>query len=152
NLPAWLFEGDATLTETLLTEAGRGRQPIVNQTLRTNLLSDRNYSYSKNYIGSYKNLTLNYYTLSHYTNATLRYDCGQDILDKTLTRMANFPIRPYNFSRSLKRSGAYGSTTLYKKTIHHIDSVWRSENNTRTIKLYQPLNNISKRDPGHYLL
>ena len=152
NLPAWLFEGDATLTETLLTEAGRGRQPIFNQTLRTNLLSDRNYSYSKNYLGSYKNLIPNYYTLGYYMNAKLRHDFGQDILDRTLNRMANFPIRPYNFSRSLKRNGAYSSTSLYKKTMHHIDSVWRSENNTRTVKSYQALNNTSKRDPANYLL
>ncbi|ADY52400.1 hypothetical protein Pedsa_1845 [Pseudopedobacter saltans DSM 12145] len=152
NLPAWFFEGDATITETLLTEAGRGRQPIFDQSLRTNLLSNRKYSYSKNYLGSLKNITPNYYTLGYYMTAKLRYDYGKDILNSTLSRIGKFPLRPYNFSRSLKRNGAYTTTQLYTQTMQYLDSVWTVEKHKRIPQKYNPLNPVSLRQPSNYLL
>ena len=60
NLPPWFFEGDAVGIETILTKAGRGRQPNFELVLRTNELAGNKFSYSKNYFGSFKNYTPGY--------------------------------------------------------------------------------------------
>lgn len=152
NLPAWFFEGDATITETLLTEAGRGRQPIFDQTLRTNILSNRNYTYSKNYLGSLKNFTPNYYTLGYYMTGKLRYDFGENILNNTLSRIAKFPLRPYNFSRSLKKNGAYSTPQLYAKTINYLDSIWNNQLQSRNPEKHISINKVSAKEPSNYLI
>ena len=57
TLPAWFFEGDAVVTETALTDAGRGRIPEWSIALRANTLSGRRFSYSKNFLGSVRDFT-----------------------------------------------------------------------------------------------
>ncbi|MFD1630299.1 TolB family protein [Pseudopedobacter beijingensis] len=152
NLPPWFFEGDAVITETLLTQAGRGRQPSFDLNLRANLLSGRNYSYSKNYLGSYKNFTPDYYTLGYFMTSKLRKDFGSEILDQSLNRIAKFPLRPYNFSSSIKKFGGYGTHQLYKKTTMEIDSFWQDQLSKTEHRNYTPINNISSKKPSNYLL
>ncbi len=152
NLPSWFFEGDAVLTETLLTPAGRGRQPSFDMTLRANLLSGKNYTYSKNYLGSYKDFTPDYYTLGYFMTSKIRRDFGADILDKTLTRIAKLPIRPYNFSSSLKKFSGYGTPQLYKKTMTEISALWKNQVQQTDWDNYTALHQISSKIPADYLL
>ncbi|HEY0668437.1 MAG TPA: hypothetical protein VGD22_09700, partial [Sphingobacteriaceae bacterium] len=51
TLPPWFYEGDAVGIETALTKAGRGRLPSWPLFFRTNTLSGKKYSYSKNFLG-----------------------------------------------------------------------------------------------------
>ena len=74
NLPPWIYEGDVVGIETALSHAGRGRLPDWEHIFRTNTLSSRTYSYSKNHFGSVKDLTPGYYQLEYFMTIKLRRD------------------------------------------------------------------------------
>src|SRR5690606_25361298 len=76
TLPAWFFEGDAVMTETQLSNAGRGRLPSWEMPFRTNLLSGKKYSYQKDYLGSFKDVTPGFYELGYFMTAALQDDYG----------------------------------------------------------------------------
>jgi hypothetical protein len=152
NLPPWFFEGDAVGIETILTKAGRGRQPNFDLVLRTNLLSNQKYSYSKNYLGSLKDFTPGYYPLGYFMTTKIRRDFGPQILDNILERIKKFPIRPYNFSNALKKFGGYNTPTLYKKTMNEMDSLWKDQITKNGYKDYTPLNQEIGKNPSAYLL
>ncbi|HET8830232.1 MAG TPA: hypothetical protein VFM79_12880 [Pelobium sp.] len=152
NLPPWFFEGDAVGIETVLTEAGRGRQPIFEMVLRTNELSGENYSYSKNYLGSYKNFTPGYYPLGYFMTTKIRRDNGPLILDRILERIKNFPIRPYNFSSSLKKFTGTNTKNLYRNTMIEMDSLWKNQSGKLTFENYELLNDVNPKNPSNYLL
>lgn len=152
NLPAWFFEGDAVLTETLLTEAGRGRQPGFDLVLRTNLLSGKNYSYSKNYFGSFKNFTPGYYPLGYFMTTKIRRDNQPMILDKVLERIKNFPTRPYNFSSSIKKFTGVNTNQLHQKTMDEMTGLWNQQIDKNTPRSYEILNEVNLKNPSNYLL
>jgi hypothetical protein len=151
NLPPWFFEGDAVGIETILTKAGRGRQPNFDLVLRTNLLSNHNYSYSKNYLGSLKDFTPGYYPLGYFMTTKIRRDFGSQILDNMMERIRKFPIRPYNFSNSLKKFGGYNTHTLYKKTMTELDSLWEDQISETGHQNYIALNQEIGKNPSAYL-
>lgn len=152
NLPAWFFEGDAVITETLLSPAGRGRQPAFGLVFRTNILNKKTYSYSKNYLGSYKDFTPGYYSLGYFMTSKIRRDFEADILDKTLSRISDFPLRPYSFSSSLKKFGGYGTHQLFKNTISELDSLWQDQSKKIAPKSYKVINQENSKIPTNYLL
>jgi hypothetical protein len=152
NLPPWYFEGDAVGIETALTHAGRGRQPNFELVLRSNELSKNRFSYSKNYLGSFKNYTPGYYPLGYFMTTKIRRDYGPQILDKILGRIKNFPIRPYNFSSSLKKFGGIGTHQLYYRTMNEMDSLWKDQIHKLEPENYAPLNKEIGKIPTSYLL
>lgn len=152
NLPPWFFEGDAVGIETALTNAGRGRQPNFDMVLRTNEVSGDHFSYSKNYMGSLKNYTPGYYPLGYFMTTKIRRDYGPKILDSILERIKNLPIRPYNFSSSLKKFGGTGTHQLYLNTMKEMDSLWIDQLSKVNYKKYPTLNKEDAKLPTNYLL
>lgn len=152
NLPPWFFEGDAVGIETALTQAGRGRQPGFEMILRTNELSGENYSYSKNYLGSYKNFTPGYYPLGYFMTTKIRRDNGPLVLNKILERIKKLPIRPYNFSSSLHKFSGVHTRKLYLNTMTEMDSLWRDQSSKLVLKNYPVLNRTYTKNPSNYLL
>jgi len=152
NLPPWFFEGDAVGIETALTSAGRGRQPNFELVLRTNELEGNKFSYSKNYFGSFKNYTPGYYPLGYFMTTKIRRDFGPDILDQILGRIKRLPIRPYNFSSSLKKYGGVTTPQLYKNTMQELDSLWKTNREKIETKTYASLQEEDTKLPTSYIL
>jgi len=123
-LPSWFYEGDAVTTETLLSKGGRGRIPSWEMYLRANLLEEKNYSYQKNYLGSFKDITPGYYNLGYFLTTKIRRDYGENILDSLLTRISKNPLRPYNFSRSLKKFTGFTSKEWHDQTLSELKEIW----------------------------
>lgn len=151
NLPPWFFEGDAVGIETALTQAGRGRQPAFEMILRANELSGNHFTYSKNYFGSFKSYTPGYYPLGYFMTTKIRRDFGPKILDQVLERIKRFPIRPYNFSSSLKKYSGEGTHQLYQKTMKEIDSLWRIQYSQTKPTVYASLQQEDNKIPTTYL-
>ena len=151
NLPPWFFEGDAVGIETTLTQAGRGRQPSFELVLRTNELAGNKFSYSKNYFGSFKNYTPGYYPLGYFMTTKIRRDFGAGILDQVLGRIKRLPIRPYNFSSSLKKYGGVSTPQLYKNTMQELDSLWTNSKAKIETKTYAALNEDDTNLPTSYI-
>jgi hypothetical protein len=152
NLPPWFFEGDAVGIETALTKAGRGRQPSFEMVLRTNELSGNHFSYSKNYFGSLKSYTPGYYPLGYFMTTKIRRDFGPTILDHILERIRRLPIRPYNFSSSLKKYSGLGTHQLYLKTMQEMDSLWSVQKQKINTVAYPSLHEDDSKIPTTYLL
>ncbi|MBC8051727.1 MAG: hypothetical protein H7Y13_01545 [Sphingobacteriaceae bacterium] len=152
TLPSWFFEGDAVTTETILTDAGRGRIPEWNIELRTNTLSGKNHSYSKNYFGSVKDFTAGYYQLGFFMNTKLRRDYGNEINEKLMSRISNNPLRPYNFSNSVKKLTGLSTKKLHDSTITELRNLWSNQQQKLRTDSYVSLNKRKNNIPESFLL
>lgn len=127
TLPSWFFEGDAVVTETALSTAGRGRLPSWEMPFRTNLLEGKTYSYQKDYLGSLKDITPGFYELGYFLTSELQNEYGETTLDSLMTRMAKLPIRPYNFSNSLKKFTGYNTRKWHDKIRTDLTQKWHDQ-------------------------
>ena len=152
TLPPWFYEGDAVLTETALTDAGRGRLPEWNLVIRTNTLSQKKFSYSKDFFGSLKDFTPGYYQLGFHLNGKLRRDYGKGIIDSVFTRISRFPFRPYNLSNSIKKFTGMSTHELHDSTIKDLETLWQQQLNKVQYETYISLNNRKNKTPESFLL
>ncbi len=152
TLPPWFFEGDAVGIETALSHAGRGRLPDWEMIFRTNTLSGKYYSYSKNYLGSFKDLTPGYYQLGYFMTSKLKRDYGRGIMDSLMTSMSRKPLRPYNLSRSIKNFTGLNSRWLHDSTIAELDRLWSTQEKSAMTQKYQAVNQRPNASPADYLL
>lgn len=127
SLPPWVYEGDAVGMETILTAAGRGRLPSWEMPLRANLMEGINDSYQKNYLGSLKDITAGYYPLGYFMTTKIRSNYGPTILDSVFNRMSRMPLRPYNFSRSLKKYTQRNTRQWHAETLADLNEKWKKQ-------------------------
>lgn len=151
TLPPWFFEGDAVGIETALTHAGRGRLPDWEMIFRTNTLSKDYLSYSKNFLGSLRDLTPGYYQLGYFMTSKLKRDFGAGIIDSLMTAMSRRPFRPYNLSRSLKGITGLNTRMLHDSTVKELDSLWKHHATLNSYLDYDRHNQRKNTVPADYL-
>lgn len=152
TLPPWFFEGDAVVTETALTDAGRGRIPEWSIALRANTLSNRKFSYSKNFLGSVKDFTPGYYQLGFFMTSKLRNDYGANIIEQLFSDMARQPYRPYNLSRSIKKITGMSTRQLHDSTIAELHTLWQNQVEQSGTIHYPSINKRQHTIPENYLM
>lgn len=152
SLPAWFFEGDAVLTETILSKAGRGRQPSWEMPLRANLLNGRDFSYSKNYLGSYKDRTPGYYPLGYFMVGKIRRDHGPLILDTLMHDIARNPGRFFNLSYTSKKYTGLTTKQWHDATLAELKKLWTKQREQTPATLYPGINIRRDTIPEDYLL
>ncbi|AWV96971.1 hypothetical protein [Arcticibacterium luteifluviistationis] len=114
--PSWFAEGDAVLTESVMTEAGRGRMASFTDELRANLYADKHFSYNKSRNGSFKTKLPNQYPFGYLMNLYARKNYGDDIWSKVVYDANYFKSVFYPFSGAIKRNTGLSASKLYKKT------------------------------------
>ncbi len=127
STPLWFLEGDAVLTETKKTNAGRGRQPSWIMPFRTQLLSGKTPSYSKAYFGSERSVEVGYYQLGYLLNAQLHNTLGEAASNKLMTELAKPKIVPYPFSQSLKKLSGKSTRQFYLQTVKQLQVAWQAQ-------------------------
>lgn len=127
HLPSWFFEGDAVETETLLTLGGRGRLPSWDMPIRANLQGEKDFTFDKYLMGSYKDIVPSFYTIGYLMTNHLTNEKGIQIKEKILDNMSKNLLRPFNFNKSLKKFYGYNSAQLYKNTIDTLKNKWKDE-------------------------
>lgn len=152
TLPAWFFEGDAVVTETLLSSSGRGRLPSWEMPMRTNLLSNMKFSYEKDYLGSLAMVTPGFYELGYFMTARLQREYGIGVLDSLMTRMARNPIRPYNFSNSLRKFTGYNTRKWHRETVNELTQKWQAQLENNQPEDYPDLPTKKDSKPENWLL
>lgn len=121
-LPTWFLEGDAVVTETAMSNAGRGRLPEFNMPYRAQMLGEgKLFSFDKLQLGSYKDYTGDYYALGYDMTAYARYRYGSDIWDKTTSRYVSVP---FLFSGAFKHNAGTNIENLYKETFDYLKDQW----------------------------
>lgn len=150
-VPTWFFEGDAVSIETSLTNAGRGRQPSWVMPFRTSLLSDRNFSYSKSYFGSQKDITPGYYQLGYLMVSEMRKKFGNSISDSLLSDINKRPLRIYPFSQSLKKFTSKNTKQFYEQTLATLKAEWQKQEEQNESENYESLNRSAKIASNYFL-
>lgn len=151
NVPAWYFEGDAVLSETINSKGGRGRLPSWEMPLRANLLSEKKYSFDKYALGSYKDNIPSYYTIGYFMNSYITNHFTTNSTNAIFSEMKGKLLRPFNFRRALKHQTGESVTSIYQKLTAELNEKWRIEkpledtNSTKIPLPYSPY-------PSDYLL
>ncbi|MCF8297705.1 MAG: hypothetical protein K9J13_09205 [Saprospiraceae bacterium] len=146
-IPQWLLEGDAVLTETLLSQSGRGRLPGFERELRTQLIEKGAYKYDKAVYGSYKDFITNHYVLGYHLVTTARKNYGPDIWPSAFDNVARKPFMIIPFNNSIKKSTGLTKTKLYKSVMNELDSLWKDQDLNTQYTRFEPL---TKQDNKSY--
>lgn len=123
-LPTWFLEGDAVVTETALSNSGRGRLPEFSMIYRTQMLSGDFYSFDKWYMGSYKDYAGSKYAFGYNLTAYARYQYGANVWDKVTSRYADRIFNLPPFSNALKHHTGVRPKELYKQTFSFLNEEW----------------------------
>jgi hypothetical protein len=127
HLPTWFLEGDAVVTETEFTNAGRGRLPEFEQGLRAQILTRGRYSFDKAFLGSYKDYVPNYYELGYQLVAAARATHGPNIWSPVINNVARRPWGLFPFSFEMKRQMGTFQAQHYRNTFAMLDSAWTAQ-------------------------
>ena len=148
--PSWFFEGDAVGMETALTATGRGRLPSFERELRTNLLSGKNYSYSKNYLGSLKDNVPDYYRLGYFMVTKIRRDYGDSVFNLIYRRALR--LTPWPLSSALKKYTGFTTPQFYHQTMNELKKKWSYQDQEKKVENYTSLNKRRDSIYSNYLL
>lgn len=144
SMPIWLIEGDAVYTETELTPAGRGRMPAWKKEFRANLLTGKNYSYSKYFFGSYKDNVPDYYRMGYFMAAHIRENYPDSVYRKILRSAILRAPMPGAFSSSLNRYIGMPNAGLFKASTATLRQRWENEGVQLETVSYPALNHRNK--------
>jgi hypothetical protein len=148
RLPLWFLEGDAVVTETTLTNSGRGREASFEMPLRALLLSESPlFSYDKYLFGSFRDFVPDYYQYGYQMVSALRREYGPEIWENTVDFLARWPLHPAPFDRSLRKQTGKGLMELNKITLSRIGEEWGTEGGGQEANGNFRLN---RRITGHY--
>ncbi|MDZ7897636.1 MAG: hypothetical protein U5N85_06355 [Arcicella sp.] len=127
TVPNWFWEGDAVGAESSLTTSGRGRIPSFDMALRTQLLTNGAFSYSKAVCGSYKDFIPNHYVSGYYMTTYMKNKFGIDAWDKILKDTYADPPYPFSFSNNIKKNTKLKIEQLYNQTFKDISEQWKAQ-------------------------
>lgn len=152
TLPSWFFEGDAVRIETRLTQGGRGRIPSWAMPLRTNLLEGKKFSYQKNYLGSYRDITAGSYEIGYFMTEKLHRDFGDNVTSNLLERISSNLLRPYNLSQGLRHITGHSSWQWHQQTMEELLADWQAQADSLHTQDYRTFPLQQNRTPSSWLL
>ncbi|HMY35291.1 MAG TPA: hypothetical protein PLA15_01455 [bacterium] len=126
SVPSWYWEGDATGTETALTQSGRGRLPSFNMPMRTMLLRGPQQNYYQMLLGSYKNYFGGAYEMGYYMTSYVKRQHGSDMWSDILRRNSNFPFF-YTFSWAMKAKTGNGAPNTFENMSQELKDLWSTQ-------------------------
>ncbi len=133
SVPDWYSEGDAVITETSLTDGGRGRAPFFTLEQRALAYADKNYSYLKHRNGSYKSLLPDRYRLGYLMLNKARQVAGNDATSLVLKQSARDAGILWSFSRAMKTHTGMRVTKLYKEAWKDNKNEWAEQLKNTTL-------------------
>jgi hypothetical protein len=145
HFPLWFLEGDAVVSETLLSESGRGRLPSFEQGLRAQLLEKKKYPYNKAYLGSYRDYVPNHYEMGYHLVAGARQQYGANLWDKTGKNVGNYSFWPFTFNGTLKSITGKGKVRLYQSVFDSLTNAWQKQDQLLKLTPFTPIATKSKK-------
>ncbi|MBT3383957.1 MAG: hypothetical protein HN778_10730 [Prolixibacteraceae bacterium] len=134
-LPWWFIEGDAVVTETALSNYGRGRFPSFLMEHKAQVVEKGNYKYDKAYNGSYKDFVADHYKLGYYMVGETRKQFGSEVWDSVLNRVGKKPFSLNPFNKTLKQSTGLNKVELYNSVFENLRNQWiKADENFVSIK------------------
>ncbi len=144
-LPRWYFEGDATLTETVLTHGGRGRMPVFIKEYRALLLSGRNYNYEKFSARSIRDYVPDHYHLGYYMITHARREFGDDTWKQIVEDAVKYKGIFYPLSRNLRKKTGLSTKKLYRTTADKLREQWQKQAEQLSLTASTKINHFKKK-------
>lgn len=141
--PDWFSEGDAVVSETTLTYAGRGRTPEFTALQRAIALSGKQYSYPKARNGSFRSRVPDHYPLG-YAMTMHGWLSSKNLWPEVVKRTGNAWLPIYPFSLSLKQQTGKNTSDYYKMVYDSLATVWQAELAATKLSLHSPIPVIPK--------
>ena len=118
RIPPWFYEGDAVVTETVLTEWGRGRRASFDMPMRTLLLSRPGiFGYDKFLHGSFRDFVPDHYQHGYYLVSGLRREYGPGLWSNAMDFTARRPYFLTPFMRSLRNDTGLNIAQLHQDVL-----------------------------------
>ncbi len=124
-LPFWFLEGDAVVTETALSNSGRGRLASFSMDYRAQLIEKGKYSFDKAYLGSYKDYVTDYYRLGYWMVGKSREEFGVKIWSDAVKKVGRQPFILTPFNSSLKKSTGHSTKQMYSGIFDELLKNWK---------------------------
>jgi hypothetical protein len=139
--PFWLIEGDAIYAETSLTNSGRGREPSFEMGIKAHLLKDEKaFSYSKSYLGSYKDYVPSFYEYGYQMVSYGLQKYGENIWTDAFSHIGKKPFQLNPLYFYLRKVNAGTKKDLYFETTDYLKKHWEKTSKDRIIDDYPKLN------------
>jgi hypothetical protein len=121
-LPFWFLEGDAVVTETALSNAGRGRMAAFKMETKAQLSESGKYSFDKAYLGSFKDYVPDHYKLGYWMVGKSREKYGTKIWSNTLKKIGQKPFSIWPLNSSVKKTTGLTTKQLYSEIFDNLTS------------------------------
>ncbi len=123
-IPPWFLEGDAITTETALSYSGRGRVPLFETKLRTQVLAQGPYTYDKAVLGSYRDYIPSHYELGYALVAEGRRKYGTELWEHTLNTVARRPYMITPFQKGIRDITGHRKRAFYQECMLGLKDRW----------------------------
>jgi hypothetical protein len=124
--PNWFFEGDAVVSETTLTYAGRGRTPQFTALQRANALAGKQYRYAKARNGSFRDRVPDQYPIG-FAMTMHGWLSNRNLWPEVVRKTGNAWPPLYPFSLALKQQTGQSTKEYYKTVYDSLAAVWKAE-------------------------
>ena len=122
--PPWYYEGDAVVTETALTPAGRGRTPSFLAPLRSMASESIRIPYVTLRNGSYNQNLPNHYAYGYLMSSYGRDKFGNDFWMNVSRSATNLRGIFYPFGNSMKKHSKMRPKSFYNSAMLDFSSTW----------------------------
>lgn len=148
--PAWFAEGDAVVSESLLTNAGRGRLPSFTEEVRANMYAGKFFSYNKSRNGSFKTRMPSHYPFGYLLNLKARKDFGNDVWASVIHDANYFKSLIYPFSGAIKRNTGLKAKKLYTAAYSDFEAQNKSILESSDLMPFENVNQPHKKEVENY--
>lgn len=126
-LPSWYLEGDAVLSETLLTAGGRGRVAAFDLWLRADGVIHDPYPYDRTILGTNFDRIPYFspYVLGYYLTGYMQTQHGKDIFDRSLDEIGL--NKGFNFNGRVRTETGLNLSAHYQNMMTTFKTKWRSQ-------------------------
>lgn len=126
-LPMWFLEGDAVMTETALSNSGRGRSFDFINPVKAQIIEKQIYPFEKSYLGSFKDHLPNYYQMGYLFSAVNREKYGTELWENAVLNVGRRPLKLHPFYRKTREITGYKKKILFNNTFTYLRDEWLAE-------------------------
>ncbi len=126
-VPMWWFEGDAVMTETVLTETGRGRNPSFSAPFKALMLEEKTFNYNKLLLGSYNDFIPNWYTFGYLMYAYIRSHYDTNAPETFFSKASIIPVPALGPHLAMKKATGKSAEAVYREMSAEYTSFWKAQ-------------------------
>ncbi|MDD2289077.1 MAG: hypothetical protein PHT35_01210 [Bacteroidales bacterium] len=131
--PKWMLEGDAVITETFFSGAGRGRQASFLMPYKAYFLEGKKFSYDKWRYGSYRHAIPDHYALGYMKLSVARLFSGEDALARIYSDITKYPYWPFIHGKTFRRNYGYSPVKLWEPAVEYYNNIWKDQDKRKTL-------------------